>query len=50
MLFADVVRSMGLASALDIERLCEVMTALMERSADVARRYGGDTVEYAATA
>lgn len=41
---------MGLASALDIERLCEVMTALMERSADVARRYGGDTVEYAATA
>lgn len=46
-LFADVVRSMDLASALDIERLREVMTALMERSADVARRYGGGTVEYA---
>lgn len=46
-LFADVVRSMDLAATLDIERLREVMTALMERSADVARRYGGGTVEYA---
>lgn len=46
-LFADVVRSMDLASALDIERLREVMTALMERLADVAHRYGGGTVEYA---
>ena len=46
-LFADVVRSMDIAAALDIERLREVMAALLERSADVARRYGGGTVEYA---
>ncbi len=44
-LFADVVRSMGIAAALDIERLREVMTDLVERSAAVVRRYGG-TVEY----
>ena len=44
-LFADVVRSMEIAAALDIERLREVMTELLERSAAVARRYGG-TVEY----
>ena len=44
-LFADVVRSMGLAAVLDAERLREVMTALVERSAAVVRRYGG-TVEF----
>jgi class 3 adenylate cyclase len=44
-LFADVVRSMGIAAALDIERLREVMTEVVERSAAVLRRYGG-TVEY----
>ena len=44
-LFADVVRSMGIAAALDIERLREVMTELVERSAAVVRRYGG-TVEF----
>ena len=44
-LFADVVRSMDIAAALDIERFREVMTELLERSAAVARRYGG-TVEY----
>ena len=44
-LFADVVRSMDIAAALDIERLREVMTELAERSAAVARRYGG-TVDY----
>lgn len=44
-LFADVVRSMAIAAALDIERLREVMTELLERTAAVARRYGG-TVEY----
>jgi class 3 adenylate cyclase len=44
-LFADVVRSMGIAAALDMERLREVMTELVERSAAVLRRYGG-TVEY----
>ena len=44
-LFADVVRSMDIAAALDMERLREVMTDLVERSAAVVRRYGG-TVEY----
>ena len=44
-LFADVVRSMDLAAALDMERLREIMTELLERSAAVAQRYGG-TVEY----
>ena len=44
-LFADVVRSMGIAAAVDIERLREIMTELMERSAAVVERYGG-TVEY----
>ena len=46
MLFADVVRSMDLAAALDIERLRDIMTEVVERSAAVVRRYGG-TVEYA---
>src|SRR5215213_6800370 len=45
LLFADVVQSMDIAAALDIERLREVMTELVERSAAVLRRYGG-TVEY----
>ncbi|AFM19147.1 adenylate/guanylate cyclase family protein [Mycolicibacterium chubuense NBB4] len=40
-LFADVVRSMGIAAAVDIERLREIMTDLLERSAAVVRRYGG---------
>jgi class 3 adenylate cyclase len=44
-LFADVVRSMDIASALDLERLREIMTELLECSAAVVRRYGG-TVEY----
>jgi class 3 adenylate cyclase len=44
-LFADVVRSMDIADALDIERLREIMTELVERSAAVVQRYGG-TVEY----
>ena len=44
-LFADVVRSMDIAAALDMERLREVMTELVERSAAVVQRYGG-TVEY----
>ncbi len=45
MLFADVVSSMDIAAALDIERLREIITELVEPSATVARRYGG-TVEY----
>ena len=44
-LFADVVRSMGIAAVLDIERLREIMTELVERSATVVRHYGG-TVEH----
>lgn len=45
-LFADVVRSMDIASVLDMERLREIMAELVERSAAVAQRYGGGTVEY----
>src|SRR5215208_2254838 len=44
-LFADVVRSMDIAATLDVERLREIMTNLLEGSASVLRRYGG-TVEY----
>ncbi|OMC33557.1 cyclase [Mycobacterium sp. GA-1841] len=40
-LFADVVRSMDLASTLGAERLREIMTDLFNRSAAVVRRYGG---------
>jgi class 3 adenylate cyclase len=36
-LFADVVRSMDIAAALDVERFREVMTDLMQRSAAVAQ-------------
>ncbi len=45
-LFADVVRSMDIAAAVDIERLREIMTELVERSAAVVKRYGGGSVEY----
>ena len=44
-LFADVVRSMDIAAAVDMERLREIMTELVERSAAVVQRYGG-TVEF----
>jgi class 3 adenylate cyclase len=44
-LFADVVRSMDIAAALDMERLREIMTEVVERAAAMVRRYGG-TVEY----
>jgi adenylate cyclase len=40
-LFADVVGSMELATALGAERLREIMTALVERAAGVVQRYGG---------
>ena len=40
-LFADVVRSMDLASTLDAEGLREVMAELFDRSAAVVQRYGG---------
>jgi class 3 adenylate cyclase len=44
-LFADVVRSMEIAATLDMERLREIMTDVVGRSAAVVQRYGG-TVEY----
>ena len=44
-LFADVVRSMDIAATLDMERLRDIMTDVVERSAAVAQRYGA-TVEY----
>ena len=44
-LFADVVRSMDIAAALDAERWRAIMSELVERSAAVVRRYGG-TVEF----
>jgi class 3 adenylate cyclase len=40
-LFADVVRSMEIAAALDMERLREVMTDLVDRITAVVHRYGG---------
>jgi class 3 adenylate cyclase len=40
-LFADVVRSMDIAAALGPERLREVMTELVDRSAAVVQRYAG---------
>ena len=40
-LFADVVRSTDIAATVDIERLCEIMTEVVERAAGVVRRYGG---------
>jgi class 3 adenylate cyclase len=44
-LFADVVRSMGIAATVDMERLRDIVTELVERSAAVVRRYGG-SVEF----
>ena len=40
-LFADVVHSMDIATAVGAERLREIMTMLVERSAAVVQRYGG---------
>ncbi|ODR17110.1 ATP-binding protein [Mycolicibacterium porcinum] len=45
-LFADLVRSMELAAALDPERWRQIVTDLVERSTAVVRRYGGGTVEF----
>jgi len=45
-LFADVVRSMDIAAAVDIERLREIMTEVAQRSAAVVHRYGGGRIEY----
>ncbi|MEV0670771.1 adenylate/guanylate cyclase domain-containing protein [Mycobacterium sp. NPDC050441] len=40
-LFADVVHSMDIAAAVGAERLREIMTELVARSATVVQRYGG---------
>jgi adenylate cyclase len=40
-LFADVVHSMDIAAAVGAERLREIMTELVERSAAVVQRFGG---------
>ena len=40
-LFADVVHSMDIAAAVGAERLREIMTMLVERSAAVVQRFGG---------
>ena len=40
-LFADVVHSMDIASAVGAEQLREIMTGLVDRSAVVVQRYGG---------
>jgi class 3 adenylate cyclase len=40
-LFADVVHSMDIAAAVGAERLREIMTELVNRSAAVVQRYGG---------
>ena len=45
-LFADVVHSMDIAAAVDMERLRDIMTELVERCAAVVQRYGGGTAEY----
>lgn len=45
-LFADVVRSMDLATELEIERYREVMNDLVGRLTAVVQRYQGGTVEY----
>jgi class 3 adenylate cyclase len=45
-LFADVVRSMDIASSLEVERWRAIITELVQRAAAVVRRYGGGTVEF----
>src|SRR6185437_17149022 len=45
-LFADVVHSMDVAAAVGAERLREIMTELVERSAAVVKRYGGTLSQF----
>ncbi len=45
-LFADVVGSMDIAAAVDLERLREIMTELVGRCTKVVQRCGGGTVEH----
>jgi adenylate cyclase len=49
-LFADVVHSMDIAAAVGAERLREIMTELVERSAVVVQRFGGTVDKFTATA
>lgn len=45
-LFADVVHSMDIAAALGEERLREILTDLVDRSAMMIRRYGGTVDQF----
>ena len=45
-LFADVVHSMDIAAAVGAERLREIMTELVERSAAVVQRYDGTLSQF----
>jgi adenylate cyclase len=45
-LFADVVRSMDIASWLDIEQLRDLMAELFDRSTSVVQRYGGTVSQF----
>ncbi len=45
-LFADVVGSMDIAAAVDMERLREIVTELVGRCTAVVQRCGGGTVEH----
>ena len=45
-MFADVVRSMDIATAVGAERLREIMTQLVERSTLVVQRYGGTVNQF----
>jgi adenylate cyclase len=45
-MFADVVRSMDISNTLGAERLREIMTQLVERSALVVQRYGGTVNQF----
>lgn len=46
MLFADVVHSMDIAASVGAERLREIMSALVDRSTAVVRRYGGSVDKF----
>jgi class 3 adenylate cyclase len=45
-MFADVVRSMDIAATVGAERLREIMSQLVERSALVVQRYGGSVNQF----
>ena len=45
-LFADVVHSMHIASAVGAERLLQIMTELVNRTAAVVQRYGGTVDQF----